>query len=126
MSNCDCPEVGDRVDFAIALNCTWADGFQFGDPADTSWNLTGKTFGMSVKGSENDTTPLLSMTTANGRIVITDAVARVIFFNVNPTDLSNALVPGDYVYDLIMSSPGSPPVLVPMFRGTVCVQSGIT
>jgi hypothetical protein len=115
----------ERVDFAISLNVTWQDGFQFGDPADTSWDLAGRSFEMSLKGSENDTASLLSMTTTNGRILITDAVGRVIFFNVPPADLATALVPGEYVYDLLMSS-GSPPVLVPMFHGTVCVENGIT
>lgn len=118
-------ETSPRVEFGIALNVTWQDGFKFGDATDTSWNLTGRSFQMAVKGDVNDTVPLLLMTTANGRIVITDSPGRVIYFNVPPTDLQTMLVPGNYVCDLIMSY-GSPAVLTPMFSGTICAENGVT
>lgn len=113
-----------RVDLRIDNNGTWMDAFQFGEPNDTTWTLDGQTFELDVQLNPYDTVPLLSLTTANGRIIVDDVVQRVIHFNVDPADIQTSLNPGAYVYDLVMVD-GSD-VRVPLMHGSLFVQQGVT
>lgn len=115
-----------HVDLQIDNNGTWSDAFQFGEPDDTTWTLTGQTFSMDVQRSYYDTTPLLSLATSTGRIVIDDVVQRVIHFKVDPTDIQAALKPGQYVYDLVMIDGSTPGIRVPLMHGIVIVAQGVT
>ena len=115
-----------HVDLRIDDNGTWQDAFQFGTPTDTTWTLTGQTFEMDVQRTRYDATPLISLTTANGRIIIDDVVQRVIHFNVAPTDIQTNLKPGTYVYDLVMLSSDATPIRTPLMHGKVCIEHGVT
>lgn len=105
---------------------TWRDAFQFGTAGDTTWSFTSQTIHMDVKASSDDTLALLSLTTANGRIIVDDATQRILHFNVDETTLQAALHPGDYVYDLVMLDGSSPAIRVPLMQGTVTIQQGVT
>jgi hypothetical protein len=113
-----------RVDLRIDNNGTWMDAFRFGEPADTTWTLTGQTFELDVQRNPYDAVPLLSLSSSSGRIVIDDVVQRVIHFNVAPDDIQAALRPGEYVYDLVMVD-GSD-VRVPLMHGKLIVAQGVT
>jgi hypothetical protein len=113
-----------RVDLRIDNNGTWMDAFQFGEPDDTTWTLTGQTFELDVQLNPYDTVPLLSLTTANGRIFVDDVVQRVIHFKVDPADIQASLNPGAYVYDLVMVDGSN--VRVPLMHGSLLVQQGVT
>lgn len=113
-----------KVNISIDNNDTWADAFQFGETGDTSWSFTGATFHMDVKASSDDATALLSLTTANTRIVVDDAVERILHFNVPDTDFNTILLPGEYVYDLVMID--SLTVRTTLMGGSLCVQQGVT
>jgi hypothetical protein len=115
-----------RVDLRIDDNSTWMDAFQFGEPADTTWTLTGQSFELDVQLTSFDTTPLLHLDTAGGRIVIDDLRQRVIHFNVDPADIQANLNPGTYIYDLVMFDGSTPPVRVALMHGTLSVVRGIT
>lgn len=115
-----------RVDLRIDNNGTWMDAFQFGEPDDTTWTLTGQTFELDVQISPYDLVPLLHMTTASGQIVVDDVVQRVIHFNVSPDIIQTSLQPGIYVYDLVMLNTSSPPVRVPLMHGTLEISQGVT
>jgi hypothetical protein len=112
-----------HVDLRIDNNGTWMDAFQFGEPDDTTWTLTGQTFALDVQLSPYGVS-LLSLTTANGRILVDDVVQRVIHFNVAPDVIQASLKPGEYVYDLVMIN-GSD-IRVPLMHGTLCVGQGVT
>lgn len=114
-----------RVDIEVASNQTWNDAFQFGVAGDTSWSFTGMVFHLDIKADKNDAVALLSLTTANGRIVVDDLVNRILNFNVNSTDLL-ALPIGEYQYDLCMLDASAPPVRVPLMHGEVKVKQGVT
>ena len=114
-----------HVDMAIDNNGTWSDAFQFGDPTDTTWSLNGQTFSCDVQLNAYDKAPLLSLSSSNGRIVVDDAIQRVIHFNVPALDLQSNLKPGIYVYDLVMID-GYSLVRVPLMHGTLTVQQGVT
>lgn len=115
-----------HVDLQIDNNGTWQDAFQFGEPLDTTWTLTGQTFSMDVQLSAYDTVPLLHMSSATGQIIIDDVIQRVIHFNVAPTVLQTSLTPGSYVYDLVMLDGSTPPIRVPLMHGALFVNQGIT
>lgn len=115
-----------RVDLRIDDNGTWSDAFQFGEPTDTTWTLTGQGFELDVQRDPYDTVPLLSLSTVNGRIVIDDVVQRVIHFNVSPADIQANLNPGTYVYDLVMLDGSTPPIRVPLMHGNLTVSRGVT
>lgn len=115
-----------RVDLLIFDNVTFEDAFQYGVTGDTTWSFTGQNFRMDIKGSEEDTTFLLSLTSGAGEIVVDDAVTRVLHFNVPEATISAALTPGEYVYDLVMYDGSTPAVRVGLMRGTLCVVHGIT
>jgi hypothetical protein len=110
----------------VAQNTTWQDAFQFGVTGDTSWSFTSKTFLMEVKASADDVTPKLTLSTGNGYIVVDDAVARVLHFNVPDTILAADLPVARYVYDLIMLDDATPPVRTMLMRGHVQVGLGVT
>jgi len=115
-----------QLDMTITNNGTWSDAVQFGAPSGYSWNLNGQSFEMDVQRDRYDEIPLLQLSTANGRIVVADAMQRVIYFNVEPLDIQNSLKPGIYVYDLVMVSTSTPPVRVPLLHGSVVVTQGVT
>ena len=117
------------TDLVVANNGSWSDAFQFGTPGDTSWSLVGTTFELEVKTSRYSTTPSLTLSVANGRILILDPIARVIAFNVTPTDLQTSLSPGYYVYDLVMiegliADPTATRVL--LMHGKLQIVQGVT
>lgn len=110
----------------VANNATWEDAFQFGVLGDTTWSFTGQSFHMDVKANRNDTAALFTLTTANGRIVTDDAIARVLHLLVDMTTLQAALKVGEYHYDLVMVDGSSPAVRVPLMNGEVKIEQGVT
>jgi len=113
-----------KVDMAIDNNGTWSDAFQFGDPDDFTWTLTGMTFEMDVQRNPYDVNPLLTLTTGNSRIVVDDIVQRVIHLSVPAVDIQAHLTPGTYVYDLVMVDALG--VRTPLMHGAVTVTQGVT
>ncbi|SRR5260221_4854733 len=107
-------------------NVTFEDGFQFGDPLDTTWSLTGQSFRMDIKGSKEDTVPKLSLTSGAGQIVTDNAVLRVVHMNVPDSVLRANLVPGKYFYDFIMYDASVPPIRVALMHGTFEMTHGVT
>jgi hypothetical protein len=117
------------VGFRISNDATWNDAIQFGPLADgTEWTFpAGVTFLMDVKRNRYDASPLLQLTTANGRIVTDSSTLRLIHFNVAIADLQAALPPGDYVYSFIMNDPITTPAQrTQLMHGDVCVGQGPT
>jgi hypothetical protein len=107
-------------------NASFEDAFRFGTEGDTSWSFTGQHFRMDVKGNIDDVTPLFTLSTDNGRIVVDDVVERLLHFNVDDVTLDAALIPNDYVYDLVMYDDDSPPIRVVLMHGELKVGRGIT
>lgn len=114
------------VDIFASDNGTLQDAFRFGVLGDTSWSLTGQSFKMEIKASRDDVSPLLTLTSAGGSIIIDDVVQRVIHLNVAYTALQAAVPVGEYVYDLIMFDASVPPIRTPLMQGRFCLQHGVT
>lgn len=113
-----------EVNLSVDNNATWQDAFQFGTAGDTSWDFASKTFHLDVKASRDDAAALLSLTTANTRIVVDDTVNRVLHFNVTEADLVAGLSPALYQYDLVMIDIAG--IRTVLMGGTVRVCQGVT
>lgn len=124
------------VDIQISNNVWWTDAFQFGCTAvgpeccladvDTSWSFTSKTFLLDIKASNSDSAALLSLSTANNRITVTDAANRILQFSVTDLVIRAALVPGQYPYDLVMVDPILGGQRTLLMQGTLTVTQGVT
>jgi hypothetical protein len=124
---CSCAGVTSaHVCMEVVNNGTWEDAFQFGDADDTTWNLVGQSFILEVKANRDDAAALLTLSTANGRIVVDSTTLRVIHFLVDKATLQAALKPATYVYDLVMFDGSVPSVRVPLMHGEVKVCQGVT
>lgn len=118
------PPSASNVKIVTAKNATFQEAYQF-DTADvTSWDFTSKTFRMDIKGDYNDTVALISFTSGAGQIIVDDTTLRILHFNVSDTVLNAALVPGRYVYDLIMTDVNS--VKTPLMYGEFIYTDGVT
>ena len=109
----------------IDNNVTWMDAFIIGKEGDTTWSFDNQEFELDVQLNRYDTVPLLSLTTANGRIVVDDPIQRVLHFNVDAAEIQDALNPGFYVYDLVMID-GTTAARVLLMHGTLELAQGIT
>jgi hypothetical protein len=100
----------------LQRSITWSDS------ARTPYNLTGYTARMQVRSDVTSSTIILELTTANGRITLgsTD-------WNVNllvAANVTAALTPGLYVYDLELVSGGG--VVTRLIEGNFKVKAEVT
>lgn len=119
-----------HVDLAVANNATFADAIQFDPPVSgvtgPSWSLAGQKFRMEVRPNQEESA-LLTITSDAGQIVVDDVTQRVIHFNVPYTVLVAAgLIPGCYLYDLIMYDTSTPAIRVQLMHGKFIVVDGVT
>lgn len=112
------------ANFIVANNATWQSAMQLGTPGDTSWSFTNQNFRMDIKRSVEDTSPLLSLTSGAGTIVVDDPINRVFHFNVPESTITANLPVGEYVYDFVMYDGSSPPVRVRLMKGRIKVVIG--
>jgi hypothetical protein len=130
MNTCDCfpghSVTSAHQNITCDNNGTLANAYQFGTPGDFTWTLTGCSFSMDVQRNRYDQTPLLTLSTGTGTIVIDDVNQRVIHFNVPSTTLKSSLPVGLYIYDLVMTDSSTPPIRTPLMHGSLCVEQGIT
>jgi hypothetical protein len=90
-----------------------------------AWSLSGQNFRMDVKPNY-ETSSLVSFTSALGQIIVDDVTQRIIHFNVPESVIAGALIPGCYIYDLIMFDGSVPPKRVQLAHGHFTVTDGIT
>ena len=120
-----------RVDIEIANNVWWDDAFQFGDPNDFTWTLTGLTFYLGIKHTDDDAAPFITDKSAAGQIVVQDPINRILGMLVPDTTIRNgaaglaALPPGKYVYDLLMVATSNGQTDGLMY-GELHVRQGVT
>lgn len=114
------------IDIAASNNVTLQDAFQFGTAGDTSWSFTGQNFKLEIKASRDDVAPLITLASTSGKIVVDDAVQRILHLNVDETTLQASLNVGEYVYDLVMYDGGTPPIRVLLMQGKFCLSQGVT
>lgn len=92
-----------NVNITVAKNTTFSDALRFGEEDDTTWSFTNKTFRMGLKGNYEQDDETIAFTSGASEIVVVDTAMRILAFNVPHATLQAALVPGVYVYDLLMT-----------------------
>lgn len=114
------------VTIITANNATFQDAFQFDAATVTTWSFASKTFQMDVKANVEDASPMASFTSAASEIVVDDAVLRVLHFNVSKATIAaDLLIPGEYVYDFLMTDTITS-VVTPLMHGSFIVTDGVT
>jgi hypothetical protein len=123
------PPSSANVKIVVAKNGTFNEAYQFDPPqpgvVPPTWTLY-PNFRLDVKAYYEQTAPLCSFLSSAGQIVVDDPVQRIIHFNVPETLISPPLVPGKYLYDLIMYDNSVPPIRVPLMYGDFIVSEGVT
>lgn len=118
-----------HVDLVVPNNATFQAPLQFDPPVSgvtgPAWSFTGQKFRLDVKPNYEEPY-LLSITSDAGQIVVDDEVERVLHFNVPDTVIQAALIPGCYIYDLIMFDTAVPPVRIQIAHGAFIVTDGVT
>lgn len=114
------------VNIFASDNVTLQDAFQFDDATDTSWSFTGQSFKLEVKASRDDVSPLLTLSSGAGSIVVDDVTLRVLHLNLDYVALQAALPVGEYVYDLIMFDASPTPIRVLLMQGRFILRHGVT
>ena len=122
-----------RVDIFLFNNVWWTDAFQYGEQDDTTWSFAGKSFILDVKMTTTDASPLLSLTSTAGLIVVDDPVLRILHMEVDDHTIRNALPVNElanpeldpYVYDLIMVDDTTGERMMLMY-GQLEVYQGVT
>ena len=105
----------------IDQGSVWSVIFVYKDPNDNPINLTGFTAAMQLRQTYESAVADLTLTTSNGGIVITGATGTI---TVTATDeQTEALTPGDYVYDLELTSGSNISRLV---QGQITVAEQVT
>lgn len=95
----------------------------------SNWNFDGANFRLDIKTSIRATGAAITFTgtqgNANGQIVVQDPINRILQMNVPESVWTNVLVPGEYVYELMMYDNSSPPVRTPLMHGKFTLVHGI-
>lgn len=116
-------------------NATLQDAFVFDPPPGITgvtggtgpyWTFDNKHFRLDIKGNFEQDTPLLSLTSVAGEIIVDSTSLRVLHLNVPESVLQAAMPPGRYFYDFIMYDDSSPAIRVPLMHGEFVLTDGIT
>jgi hypothetical protein len=115
-----------HVDMVAANNASFVDAIQFDPPVPgvtgPAWTLTGYDFEMSIARNK-ETASLLTLTSVASEIVVDSETDRIIHFDVADTVIAAALIPGNYIYDLIMDNGTQ---RIALMHGKFTVTDGIT
>jgi hypothetical protein len=85
-------------------------------------NVTGYTAAMSVKNSPTSVSTIIELTSVNGRITVGTTDGKFTL-NLSAAE-TTALVAGNYVYDLEVTSPGG--TVTRLLEGGFIVYEGVT
>ena len=111
----------------LRTNADWRDAVRLvevaPDQTETPLDLTGASMRMHIRSASPSRSVFLELSTANSRLVITDAVNGVYATNVDKAEIAAALPPGSYVCDLHVQIGDID--LVPLIR-EVEVELGVT
>jgi len=108
------------VNFSLANNADWEQEFQMKDTAGAAIDLTGAAFEMDVRDRAG--TEILTLTTGNARIVITNAAAGN-FKLIVPASVMRTLPTGGYAHDLLRVQAGKTERI---WAGTVEIFKGVS
>ena len=111
-----------RVDLTIEQGATFTDESLLVDADGEVIDLTGYTARMDIKADIADTDPVISLTTDNGRIIITPSAGSVLLY-LDPAETAAISIERG-VYDLEVVSAGGD--VTRLMQGAVVVDLNVT
>lgn len=93
-----------KLDLTIEQGATFRHVLYWTDAADQPINLTGYTARMHIRDTVSSTTPLLQLTTENGRITIVGAEGKVTLFVTAADTAALTWITGVYDLELVNGS----------------------
>ena len=113
------------VDLAIETRATMRVVVTMTDDLGGPIDLTGATCTMDIRSQGDGTALLISLTTGNGRIVLSDAANGELTLTISAVD-TTPLRPGEYDYDLLCLLSVAPPDTIKPIQGTVIVTASVS
>lgn len=114
-----------KHDLTIELGATFHRRFRLSDKSSAPKNLSAYTTAkMDIRKRDTTSTLVMSLTNANGRIVLTEAASGVIELLVDPATLAAITWPDSLEYDLFIVKPDG--YSVKLLRGAVKVERKVT
>jgi len=108
----------------IDQGADWYLDVNYDQPNGSPVNLTSYTAALQLRSLPEDTTAVLTLTTANGGITITGATGLVAI-HATATQ-TRAIDDGTYYYDLEITSGASPAVVTRLIQGQAVVSAEVT
>ena len=108
-----------RVDLTASTNADLRQSFALADTAGVAIDLTGATLAFAAEYEPG--APVLAASTANGRIIITDAPQGRFDLAV-PTAVLAPIAPGLYAHDLLLTRAGR---VDRLWSGTLRIEHGV-
>lgn len=108
--------------FTVAAGTDWIAAMQFGSINDR-WRLDDYEIWLHVR-RPGDNTIVLELSTANGRLIISDPVARLMEINVG-WDQIGAIAPGPFEFDVLFENKTTE-VRSRSDKNTLSITTGIT
>lgn len=113
-----------KADLTILQGANFALPVVYADAANAPVNLSGFTIKMQVRPTKSSTQVLVELSTANGRVVITDAAAGKFRLALTAAETA-ALNPSTAgVYDILLTRPDG--VVTRLLEGGVTISGGVT
>lgn len=113
-----------QADITVLQGASFALPMQYADDTGTPVNLAGYTAKMQVRPAKASPTVLVELSTANGKLVITDAAAGKLRAALTATETA-ALSPNPKgVYDVLLTRPDG--VVIRLLEGALIVDGGVT
>ena len=113
-----------ETNLVIKQGATWNQVLSYTDSSGTPINLTSYTAKLQLKETCKSTFSYLTISTETGEIVI-DGPTGTITITVDATVMTR-LPSGTYLYDLIIISPASTPVVTRLLEGKITVSPEVT
>ena len=108
----------------IEQGAIFSQEYTYTDSGGTPINLTNAYLAMQIRQTAGDPVAQAEATTANGKIVLTDAVNGVFTINLTPADTTAVTVSG--VYDIEYSAGGDTTATVRLVQGRAILSREVT
>lgn len=108
----------------IEQGAIFSQQYTYTDSGGTPINLTGAKIAMQIRATAGDPVAQAEATTANGKIVLTDAANGVFTITLLPVDTSAVTVSG--VYDIEYSAGGDTTATVRLLQGRAILSREVT
>lgn len=119
-----------RINFRLYPDATFTEVALLRDDDDLPIDLSGRTARMHIRRDRDDEDPIFELTTENNGITL--GVDGSVTIQLPATATYPTLTPPidrdgeSWVHDLLLMTPGSPPIVERLYQGSITVMPGVT